>query len=628
MPTKKWVIYFIVSFTATIIAGFFIWASFVDFPGNPLKPDPLTASLSSPSLAQDNLPESGEIMPEIFDLETAPVEPQETPAPFILTEEEKQNLFDDIQEKLDVISSQVADLQPQQTDFQEQSGNTEQQNQSDSLDLACAAETSPSFQCLALKAQQENQENNEQPAQNPIIVEATPVSGVDDGSGGGGVAIVTYPKILISEVEILPVEQRFIELYNPNEQEVPLYEWYLQRKDSNDTAWNSLISRNRFESKTIPGRGYFLISRELAGPGGYPDITASFTLSDSNSLALKNPNGEISDKLGWSNALDFELIATVSPSNAQSIGRKILGSEEVFAEQDTDNNFDDFELQTPTPKSQNMTYTAPGPPPAPTLASIAITTPADKLEYNVGDTLDITGLVVTGIYSDESTKTETIAPDNITGFDSSVPVIGQVLTVTFDGQTVTFEVNIIEAVDVTPPIGTIVINGGADYANTRDVTLTLYAEDDFSGVLQMKFSNGGAYSEPEPYSTTKSWSLSSSGDGTKRVRVKFINGAGIETETGILATIILDTTPPVITLNGDPTINLSVGDAYDEFGAVIVDDNVDPNALVIAGDAVDTSLAATFSVTYDAVDLAGNNAEQVTRTIIVNEPEDNEPEES
>ena len=43
-----------------------------------------------------------------------------------------------------------------------------------------------------------------------------------------------------------------------------------------------------------------------------------------------------------------------------------------------------------------------------TLSNIAITNPADKTEYIVGDTLNITGLVVTGTYSDNSTNIETI----------------------------------------------------------------------------------------------------------------------------------------------------------------------------------------------------------------------------
>lgn len=77
-----------------------------------------------------------------------------------------------------------------------------------------------------------------------------------------------------------------------------------------------------------------------------------------------------------------------------------------------------------------------------TLSSIAITTPATKTEYATGDALDITGLVVTGTYSDSSTNIETITESNITGFDSSVPIIGQVLTITVGAQVVTYTINI------------------------------------------------------------------------------------------------------------------------------------------------------------------------------------------
>jgi peptidoglycan hydrolase-like protein with peptidoglycan-binding domain len=89
-----------------------------------------------------------------------------------------------------------------------------------------------------------------------------------------------------------------------------------------------------------------------------------------------------------------------------------------------------------------------------TLVSIAITTPADVLTYEVGDDLDITGLVVTGTYSDDSTSTEAITGDNITGFDSSEPEDNQVLTVTVGGKTATYTVDII-AIPITA-IGAII----------------------------------------------------------------------------------------------------------------------------------------------------------------------------
>jgi len=78
-----------------------------------------------------------------------------------------------------------------------------------------------------------------------------------------------------------------------------------------------------------------------------------------------------------------------------------------------------------------------------TLDSIAITTPATKLVYNLGDPLDLTGLVVTGIYSDASTKVETITEANVTGFDSSSPVTGQILTITVDGKTTTYTIDVV-----------------------------------------------------------------------------------------------------------------------------------------------------------------------------------------
>jgi len=84
------------------------------------------------------------------------------------------------------------------------------------------------------------------------------------------------------------------------------------------------------------------------------------------------------------------------------------------------------------------------------LESIAITTPADKLVYNVGDQLDITGMVVTGYYDDGSSKVLPMTEANVTGFDSSAAVASQTLTVTVEGKTAEYTVEIKEAVG--PPV--------------------------------------------------------------------------------------------------------------------------------------------------------------------------------
>ncbi|MCM1988357.1 bacterial Ig-like domain-containing protein [Oceanirhabdus seepicola] len=81
----------------------------------------------------------------------------------------------------------------------------------------------------------------------------------------------------------------------------------------------------------------------------------------------------------------------------------------------------------------------------PVLNSIAITTPATKLVYKVGESLDISGMIVTGSYSDGTTKVETITEGNVTGFDSSVAVESQTLTVTVNGKTMTYEISVDKA---------------------------------------------------------------------------------------------------------------------------------------------------------------------------------------
>jgi hypothetical protein len=77
-----------------------------------------------------------------------------------------------------------------------------------------------------------------------------------------------------------------------------------------------------------------------------------------------------------------------------------------------------------------------------------------------------------------------------------------------------------------------------------------------------------------------------------------------------------DTTAPVITLTGSSTINLNVGDSYEDAGATATD-NVDVTVTVIPTGTVDTTTPGTYTITYSATDLALNVATPVTRTVIV-----------
>lgn len=83
-----------------------------------------------------------------------------------------------------------------------------------------------------------------------------------------------------------------------------------------------------------------------------------------------------------------------------------------------------------------------------------------------------------------------------------------------------------------------------------------------------------------------------------------------------------DTTPPVLTLNGSSTIDLTLGGTYTELGATATD-NVDGDIsvnVVVGGDAVDVNIPGTYIVTYNVSDAAGNAATEIIRTVNISEP--------
>jgi len=81
-----------------------------------------------------------------------------------------------------------------------------------------------------------------------------------------------------------------------------------------------------------------------------------------------------------------------------------------------------------------------------------------------------------------------------------------------------------------------------------------------------------------------------------------------------------DTTKPVITLLGDATVTLTVGDTYSDAGATALDDkDGDITSQIVTTGSVDTSTVGTYTITYSVTDAAGNTADTVTRTVSVNE---------
>ena len=73
--------------------------------------------------------------------------------------------------------------------------------------------------------------------------------------------------------------------------------------------------------------------------------------------------------------------------------------------------------------------------------SIEMESLPNQLEYRKGEELDVTGGVITTYYDYDIVEEETITPDMVTGFDSTIGGT-QTLTVSFEGKTTTFDVTV------------------------------------------------------------------------------------------------------------------------------------------------------------------------------------------
>ena len=108
--------------------------------------------------------------------------------------------------------------------------------------------------------------------------------------------------------------------------------------------------------------------------------------------------------------------------------------------------------------------------------------------------------------------------------------------------------------------------------------------------------------------------------GTYVVTYNVTDSAGNAADEVIRTVNVAIDDPPIITLIGSASLVLTVGDTYTEQGTIGQDpeDGDISEGVVIGGDAVNTSIAGTYVVTYNVTDSAGNVADEVIRTVTVN----------
>lgn len=185
--------------------------------------------------------------------------------------------------------------------------------------------------------------------------------------------------------------------------------------------------------------------------------------------------------------------------------------------------------------------------------------------------------------------------------------------------------------DTTVPTGALSINGGAAWANSRDVTLALTCSDaSGSGVAQMRFSNDGTnWSTWETTAANKAWTMAA-GDGMKTVFGQFKDQAG-NMSGSVSDRISLDTVRPtgVITVNsGDEwtrlqavTLTLTSNDKSGGSGVAqmrLSNDGTNWDAWAPVATSAAWNLTAgngTKTVHAQFRDTAGNVSETVSDTI-------------
>ena len=170
---------------------------------------------------------------------------------------------------------------------------------------------------------------------------------------------------------------------------------------------------------------------------------------------------------------------------------------------------------------------------------------------------------------------------------------------------------------------------------TRTVTVTTAADTtapviELDGPATITITVGGTYNEqgavcdddvdPDKPATVGGQTVDTGTAGTYTITYDCTdtsNNVADQVTRTVTVTTAADTTAPVIELDGPATITITVGGTYNEQGAVC-DDDVDPDKpATVGGQTVDTGTAGTYAVTYSCTDAAGNDATQVSRTVIV-----------
>ena len=159
-------------------------------------------------------------------------------------------------------------------------------------------------------------------------------------------------------------------------------------------------------------------------------------------------------------------------------------------------------------------------------------------------------------------------------------------------------------------------------SDTEAPIVTLLGEETVAMIVNTVYADTGAtaYDAFEgAIDPKKSGSVNTAAAGTYSITYTATDKAGnsaSKTRTVIVQEEpVADTTPPIVTLQGEATVTITVGATYSDAGATATD-NVDGTLTPIMSGSVNTAVAGTYMIIWTATDAAGNIG-TATRTVIV-----------
>ena len=200
-----------------------------------------------------------------------------------------------------------------------------------------------------------------------------------------------------------------------------------------------------------------------------------------------------------------------------------------------------------------------------------------------------------------------ITADIVTVNPVDVDVVGS-YTITYDvddaaGNSAAQVTRTVNVTDQEAP--TITLVGSATVTHAHGSTYT------DAGATASDFNDGGVTAD-----IVVSGTVNTSALGSYTILYDVDDAAG-NSATQVSRTVnVTDQSIPVITLTGNATVNLTVGDTYTEQGATWTD-NIDGSGSATASGSVNTAVADAYYIAYNFTDTAGNAATEVIRTVIV-----------